>query len=1104
MNKKFSTLVAALVLAVGAGNAAQTAQNVDKLDKDALKGMYQLHDADNNMLVMHGDSLLLVDAAGLDSVGVSASLWCVQVTESENQGQNPIFDFTNKKTGKFLAVSAAIVDTMNVGVISDPIVAGVNYQGWGWSKTYENKLDKAQPMYTYFDKDSVVYLTTDGTDKNHVRLVKAGAETAAQGGTLPTNAIKFTLKTAADVVLTAPEINAYLAKNKDVLTFDPDYKGTESLKNPFSTVAFRVDSVNGAAGKLDATAESADFGFMLVKQKSDSIYLRVDTAWANASGEKFLKFNWTNPKADEDYQGYVIDSILCKNAAAGAQTLLNQHKFKFTYSPSVDSVFIQVQEATFKPETVKWWSEITAADVKKYATNSDTLFVKLQDLIKGETRIVTIGKPAINTKISFGVTTCVAADDLSKSVADGVYYIKNNKGQYLTSPLDKNGKAMQWVTVEEESRDVAHMPAFQWIVLKDQTNPKFAETSPISIYNREFATAKNMANASQKAIQLYKAVGGTKYYANVASILGQPVDSLTFDLVPEASVKDSLLGYKNIKEKDLMIYKYQFNYFHSFNADKFVAVAKDSILGANNEKGAQFSLLNGDIQSFGYAVTKDVQKRIEGLKQLYRTEYRVVLGKDSLVNAKNDYYAVGAGNYDGGLAPYYQNVDSFYFKENNHYDGKHFYAIVRAQADTIGDVRVGVDDQVLSLLLKVQSLTDETRVSSFAIERDEEPLYRRFNNVALNESATDGPDSLRFYESVRKEYLMDENNREGGLMDANVNYLGMWTADKATGLAFRIDTAWVTRGAGYIKPQYLVSVNRNDFAGKEGTACQEDGPHIRPDGTVTTDPMECKHAHPGVPAFERGKYLVSFADSLALSKNDKPYADSKNGYTRVGFVEGIRMADTLWILPADFKALENEKIDFAALNAANKALVDAGKTGFKNLLSGDQHKNYTWSFRYLSPELASNNQVTKEGEANRFLIESMNANNADSKNWIAPEKAQWLKIQNGCVVLTRNTATFNDAALGVDGALRFNVENKENDELATDNEAIATSEVTVIAQNGAVRIANAEGKKVVITNILGQTIASTVITSSDAVIAAPAGVVVVAVEGEEAVKAIVK
>ena len=76
--------------------------------------------------------------------------------------------------------------------------------------------------------------------------------------------------------------------------------------------------------------------------------------------------------------------------------------------------------------------------------------------------------------------------------------------------------------------------------------------------------------------------------------------------------------------------------------------------------------------------------------------------------------------------------------------------------------------------------------------------------------------------------------------------------------------------------------------------------------------------------------------------------------------------------------------------------------------------------------------------------------------------------------------------------------------MATDNEAIATSEVAVIAQEGAVRIANAEGKKVVISNILGQVVANTVITSSDAVIAAPQGVVVVAVEGEEAVKAIVK
>ena len=87
----------------------------------------------------------------------------------------------------------------------------------------------------------------------------------------------------------------------------------------------------------------------------------------------------------------------------------------------------------------------------------------------------------------------------------------------------------------------------------------------------------------------------------------------------------------------------------------------------------------------------------------------------------------------------------------------------------------------------------------------------------------------------------------------------------------------------------------------------------------------------------------------------------------------------------------------------------------------------------------------------------------------------------------------------------FNVDRKAaDDDYATDNEEIATSEIAVIGQEGAVRIANAEGKKVVITNVLGQVVANTVITSSDVVIAAPAGVIVVAVEGEEAVKTVVK
>ena len=72
------------------------------------------------------------------------------------------------------------------------------------------------------------------------------------------------------------------------------------------------------------------------------------------------------------------------------------------------------------------------------------------------------------------------------------------------------------------------------------------------------------------------------------------------------------------------------------------------------------------------------------------------------------------------------------------------------------------------------------------------------------------------------------------------------------------------------------------------------------------------------------------------------------------------------------------------------------------------------------------------------------------------------------------------------------------------NEAVNASSVKVTAAEGQVVISGAEGKTVVISNLLGQPVANTVITSSEATIAVPAGVVVVAVEGEAAVKAIVK
>ncbi|MDB8929604.1 DUF6383 domain-containing protein, partial [Parabacteroides merdae] len=937
-------------------------------------------------------------------------------------------------------------------------------------------------LFTYQEADNVLLLVKGENGGLKAKKVKASVARSES------ERVQFTLFDAGTYVLSAAEINAYLKDNKNVLTFTPD---ANADVNPFSTTAFVAKGV----------AADTDHNFVYVTSKSDAnAYLKVDTA-ANGVGIQFLKFGWTDMAKEKDFANSL---------------LVNQHKFLFTYRPSLDQLRIQVKQARYKSDknAEKYWSEINGTakgkiynygdkfvDPFKTEGNVDAakLHVKLQNFTVAD-RIATIGEQPINTKIGFGLKGCFVTSDKT-SVDNGLYIIKNAKGQVLAAPIHKNAEggnkqyAIEWVTLDEQ--EPLHMPAYQWVITKTLNAEVSQPVSPVKIVNREFPKAKNWDNVQFRLNEdgeIYTLTTGADMLNNVTFV--QIKDS--------AIIKDKKLGYKHIDSNDLLVNRYKFNYLNPFSMEYWIAngTGKDSLIYVKQDAG-DYALVEGSTYEYGIDVDAALLKKIPGLAQLERTNYVIAKDEqDRLVEAYGSKYSMGVANYGSNNMV----VDTFFFKENNHYDGKDFYAIVEsnynrtAHATEIQNTgvtkKVGIADDGMSAGLKVQ-LLNETRTSAFTVEPSTTPLYRRFNNVALSESATDGRDSLRFFETIRKEYLMDENN--SNLTDANVDYLGMWTADKATGLSFQIDTAWVNRGAGYIKPQYLISVAHNDFAGTPGKPCTEDGPHVDKDGNIT-DAEHCVHATPAIPGFERAKYLVSFQDSVDVYGQDKPYADIKGGYTRVGFVEGIRVADTLWILPAEFVALANDKISFDALEAYNDSVKNLASKSYliKNRLDGDDHKNYTWSFRYVHPENAGN--VTEEGVENQFLFES---NNYDNKI-IAPENAAWLKIQNGCVVLTDKSSTFSHAATGGDGALIFNVENKVDDQLATDNEEIATSEVTVIALQGAVRVANAEGKKVVITNILGQTVANTVITSSDATIAAPQGVVVVAVEGEEAVKAIVK
>ena len=203
-----------------------------------------------------------------------------------------------------------------------------------------------------------------------------------------------------------------------------------------------------------------------------------------------------------------------------------------------------------------------------------------------------------------------------------------------------------------------------------------------------------------------------------------------------------------------------------------------------------------------------------------------------------------------------------------------------------------------------------------------------------------------------------------------------------------------------------------------------------------------------------GDFMVNFKIDADLDKANL----WENKYSRLGFLNGYITNGKLYINEDSVSVTENV------------------------------HNATKFSFRLVDEE-----------DAKDFLIESESWGDKTAfDGGIRPfGKGGWIKVQNTVPVIVKTD--YEDAIASAD---LFNVDTNAGG--ATANDEITTSEITVIAGEGNVTIANAAGKKVVVSNILGQIVATQVLTSDNAVIAAPQGVIVVAVEGEEAVRAIVK
>ena len=198
-----------------------------------------------------------------------------------------------------------------------------------------------------------------------------------------------------------------------------------------------------------------------------------------------------------------------------------------------------------------------------------------------------------------------------------------------------------------------------------------------------------------------------------------------------------------------------------------------------------------------------------------------------------------------------------------------------------------------------------------------------------------------------------------------------------------------------------------------------------------------------------GRFLVNMVDSAivyGVDKKSNPYIwEELNGnpYFKLAFIDGYHTTDTLY------------------LNTA--------KQQTKIALDNNKDKVCTFAFRYTDESREGVKIETAYGPADNQGNRSRG----------------WLKYQNNVPVVTND---YEDAHV-------FLV-NTEVEEAPTANEEIAAGNVVVAGTNGAVVVKGAEGKNVIVSTILGKVVANEVVSSDNATIAAPAGVVVVSVDGE--------
>lgn len=935
----------------------------------------------------------------------------------------------------------------------------------------------------------------------------------------------------------AYQVNAYSSLHPQT--------GNHHVTNAAVSTYEQLDDENYVNGYNDPGAQ------WVALRNRDGKYLVVDTAYITGTSQganKRVTFAWDdlyNLKKDSRYRDP------------------RSYLFKVAYDPSTEDVKIYTYGYVLKPQAtahagVDLATLYSANGVTQPIKEGQKWYAAPSFVVTGDlngTQVVNAALVNLN-EATLGVETTTAPDNnkftiklgnssayIPTTIAPGAYLIqivddanKDRVGQYWANDLTGAFEARE----QAARQNYQDMPSAQWIV----ESAGATAGSPITISSREFTYVQAQGT-------VYQAANGVFFANNPRQIL---------KFIPVEDAKNPYLGYKYVADDTIKVSRFTFNYLHELLMDQPINTlsAKDSVVWVDKDGEAmEFVLVPAisALDNYGY------NAGLSNVAQLKRMPYYIKVNDFSNVEDNARYLS-----YNSTLKKYVigNGKTEFFLKENNEVEGGDcYYTLLHArfgqyflfyddyiivsgdgsvgnpfketgtrtnnmildndlrgafvaekglvtnpetgtssetwrvkvwntvptvfsswyevvEFPTAGsgkyavrftntaelyhyyaNAKVAVDNNTLNL---TYSSLDDNKLavvanSAFAAKKVDNPLYRRFNTALEgNEDGSDDPTIVSFYRvnASDKAYLYEDAN-SGYSKDLNFNFLGV--EDKGVegkNPAMYVDTAYVDRGELNLKPQYMLVLNP-EFVPGNNEICPVCG---------LTD---CEHS-----SFSRdslhGRFLINLKDSVDYHKNTALAAKYQwyQKYTRLGFVDATHVGDSLIIKNSVYTGNNKQINPKKETTWASKDTID---------LNSAAHKNVTFSFRLLS------------NNSNDFLIESEGA------SAIAPLAGGWIKIQNGVPVIANGN--YNEA--GKDAEV-FNVELTDND--PTSNEVV-TSEVSVVAAQGAIIVKGAAGKVVTVANILGQTIANQVAASDNVTIAAPAGVAVVTVDGE-ATKVIVK